>query len=327
MGKRILSGMRPTGKLHLGNLHGALANWVDLQNSGYECFYFVADWHALTSDYADTGSIKQNSFDMVIDWLSAGLDPRKSTLFVQSAIKEHAELFLLFSMITPLPWLERNPTYKEMRTELADKDLSTFGFLGYPVLQAADILIYKAFGVPVGVDQLPHIELTREIARRFNFLYSEVFTIPEPLLAQVPKLLGIDGRKMSKSYDNAIYLSDRGDVLKKKIEAMFTDPQRMRKTDPGDPDICNVFAFHGIYSEPAEVQQINKDCRKAAIGCVECKRRLARRVEAFLEPMHARQDHYRGNPGEVRAIVEDGNGRASRIASATMEEVRDAVKI
>lgn len=327
MGKRILSGMRPTGKLHLGNLHGALANWVDLQNSGYECFYFVADWHALTSDYADTGDIRQNGFDMVVDWLSAGLDPATSTLFVQSAIKEHAELFVLFSMITPLPWLERNPTYKEMRTELADKDLSTFGFLGYPVLQAADILIYKAYGVPVGVDQLPHVELTREIARRFNFLYREVFTIPEPLLAQVPKLLGIDGRKMSKSYDNAIYLSDKGDVLKKKIEAMFTDPQRMRKTDPGNPDICNVFAFHGIYSEFQEVQQINQDCRKAAIGCVECKRRLARRVEEFLNPMHARQDHYRGNPDEVRAIIEDGNGRARKIAAFTMEEVRDAVRI
>jgi tryptophanyl-tRNA synthetase len=327
MGKRILSGMRPTGKLHLGNLHGALANWVDLQNSGYECFYFVADWHALTSDYADTGEVRQNCFDMVVDWLSAGLDPGTSTLFVQSAIKEHAELFVLFSMITPLPWLERNPTYKEMRSELADKDLSTFGFLGYPVLQAADILIYKAYGVPVGVDQLPHIELTREIARRFNFLYREVFTIPEPLLAQVPKLLGIDGRKMSKSYDNAIFLSDRGDVLKKKIESMFTDPQRMRKTDPGNPDICNVFAFHGIYSERADVQQIDQDCRKAAIGCVECKRRLSGRVEEFLNPMHEKQDHYRGNPGEVRAIIEDGNGRARKIAAATMEEVREAVRI
>jgi len=325
--KRILSGIRPTGKLHLGNLHGALANWVELQNKGYDCFYFIADWHALTSDYADTGSIRANSFDMVIDWLSVGLDPKKSTLFVQSAIKEHAELFLILSMITPLPWLERNPTYKEMRTELADKDLSTFGFLGYPVLQAADILMYKAFGVPVGVDQLPHVELTREIARRFNFLYREVFPIPEPLLAEVPKLLGIDGRKMSKSYDNAIFLSDRGDALKKKVESMFTDPQRMRKSDAGNPEICNVFTFHGIYSTPEEVARIDRDCRAAAIGCVECKRRLYAKLSESLKPIHERQDHYRGNPGEVREIIEEGNRKAREIASATMEEVREAVKI
>lgn len=325
--KRILSGMRPTGKLHLGNLHGALANWVELQNKGYDCFYFVADWHALTSDYADTGAIRENSFDMVIDWLSVGLDPQKSTLFVQSAVKEHAELFLLFSMITPLPWLERNPTYKEMKTELADKDLSTFGFLGYPVLQAADILMYKAFGVPVGVDQLPHIELTREIARRFNHLYREVFPIPEPLLAEVPKLLGVDGRKMSKSYDNAIYLSDRGNELKKKVESMFTDPQRMRKTDAGNPEICNVFTFHGIYSAPEEVDQINRDCRVAAIGCVECKRRLYAKLSESLKPVHDKQDYYRSNPGEVKHIIEEGNKKARAIASATMTEVRDAVKI
>jgi tryptophanyl-tRNA synthetase len=210
--KRILSGMRPTGKLHLGNLHGALSNWIALQNHGdYDCFYFVADWHALTSDYAGTGEIRANTIDMVIDWLSAGLDPVKSTFFIQSTIKEHAELFLLLSMITPLAWLERNPTYKEMKEELIQKELSTFGFLGYPVLQAADIIMYKAYGVPVGVDQLPHVELTREIARRFNFLYADIFPIPEPLLAEVPKLLGIDGRKMSKYYDNAIFMSDRGD--------------------------------------------------------------------------------------------------------------------
>jgi len=209
--KRILSGMRPTGRLHLGNLHGALGNWVELQNSGdYDCFYFVADWHAITSEYASTQDIRNNSVNMVIDWLAAGLDPGKSTLFVQSAVKEHAELFLLLSMITPLAWLQRNPTYKEMQTELSSKDLSTFGFLGYPVLQAADIIMYKAYGVPVGVDQLPHIELTREIARRFNYIYQkEVFPVPEPLLTSVPKLLGIDGRKMSKSYENSIHLSDR----------------------------------------------------------------------------------------------------------------------
>ena len=231
--------MRPTGKLHLGNLHGALRNWIELQNSGiYDCFYFVADWHAITSEYNATEDIKNNITSMMVDWLAAGLDPQKSTLFVQSAVKEHAELFLLLSMITPLAWLERNPTYKEMKAELSGKDLSTFGFLGYPVLQAADIIMYKAYGVPVGVDQLPHVELTREIARRFNFLYKEVFPIPEPLLAGVPKLLGTDGRKMSKSYENSIYISDRGKELQQKISSMFTDPQRVKKTDPGDPGIC-----------------------------------------------------------------------------------------
>jgi len=327
-GKRILSGMRPTGRLHLGNLHGALGNWIELQNDGrYDCFYFVADWHALTSEYTNTEPIGENISDMIVDWLSAGLDPAKSTLFIQSAIKEHAELFLLLSMITPLPWLERNPTYKEMKTELADRDLSTFGFLGYPVLQAADILMYKAFGVPVGIDQLPHVELTREIARRFNFLYREIFPVPEPLLTHVPKLLGIDGRKMSKSYDNAIYLSDRGSVLKKKVESMFTDPQRKTKKDPGDPEICNVFSFHRIYSSPADLEEISRDCPAAMTGCVECKKRLLAKLEEKLAPMHERQDFYRSRPGEVREVIDDGNRKAGRIAAATMEEVRSAVRI
>lgn len=326
--KRILSGMRPTGKLHLGNLHGALSNWIALQNQGdYDCFYFVADWHALTSDYASTDDIRANAVEMVIDWLAAGLDPAKSTLFVQSTIKEHAELFLLLSMITPLAWLERNPTYKEMREELSQKDLSTFGFLGYPVLQAADIIMYKAFGVPVGVDQLPHVELTREIARRFNFLYRDIFPIPEPLLAEVPKLLGIDGRKMSKSYDNAIFMSDRGEDLSRKVGAMFTDPQRQRKSDPGRPELCNVFTFHGLYSEPAAVEQIAPDCRSAAIGCIECKKRLAAAVARGMAAIHERREHYAGHPEEVRAIIADGNLRAAQIARATLAEVREAMKI
>ena len=326
--KRILSGMRPTGKLHLGHLHGALSNWVALQNHGdYECFYFVADWHALTSDYAKTDDIRANTIDMVIDWLSAGLDPEKSTLFVQSTIKEHAELFLLLSMITPLAWLERNPTYKEMKEELIEKDLSTFGFLGYPVLQAADIIMYKAYGVPVGVDQLPHVELTREIARRFNFLYREIFPIPEPLLAEVPKLLGIDGRKMSKSLDNSICMSDRGDALQKKVAAMFTDPQRQRKSDPGRPELCNVFTFHQLYSPSVDVAEIAPACRGALIGCTECKRRLALAVEEGMRPIHERRDYYLAHAEEVRAIIEDGNRRASMIAKATLAEVREALKI
>ncbi len=326
--KRILSGMRPTGRLHLGNLHGALKNWVELQDSGnYECFYFVADWHALTSDYADTELIRSYTLDMIVDWLSVGLDPERSTIFIQSRVKEHAELFLLLSMITPLSWLERNPAYKEMRAELTDRDLSTFGFLGYPVLQAADIIMYKAYGVPVGVDQLPHVELTREIARRFNFLYGEVFPIPEALLTTVPKVLGIDGRKMSKSYENAIYLRDRGADLKKKVESMFTDPQRMTKKDPGRPEICNVFTFHGIYSPEQDVKEIEAECRRAGIGCVECKKRLADRIIDGLRPIHERQDHYLGHMDEVRGIIEEGSSRAAAVARATMEEAREAVKI
>jgi len=327
--KRILSGMRPTGRLHLGNLHGALGNWVELQNSGnYDCFYFVADWHAITSEYASTQDIRNNSVNMVIDWLAAGLDPGKSTLFVQSAVKEHAELFLLLSMITPLAWLQRNPTYKEMQAELSSKDLSTFGFLGYPVLQAADIIMYKAYGVPVGVDQLPHIELTREIARRFNYIYQkEVFPVPEPLLTSVPKLLGIDGRKMSKSYENSIYLSDRGKELSQKIASMFTDPQRMRKKDPGDPDICNVFTFHGLYSSAEKVAEINRACRVAGIGCIDCKKMLAARVEEALAPIHERMDYYQRNLQEIYDIITNGNKQATAIARATLAEVRDAVKI
>ena len=326
--KRILSGMRPTGRLHLGNLHGALTNWVGLQNEGtYDCFYFVADWHALTSDYSDTDRISEYSLDMIVDWLSVGIDPVKSTLFIQSRIKEHAELFVILSMITPLAWLERNPTYKEMKAELADKDLSTFGFLGYPVLQAADIIMYKAYGVPVGVDQLPHIELTREIARRFNFLYREIFPVPEPLLTTVPKMLGIDGRKMSKSYENSIYLRDRGDVLKEKVESMFTDPQRMRRKDPGRPEVCNVFSFHEIYTSPDNVREIETECRRAGIGCVECKKRLMQGVLKGMRTIHERQDYYDRHMDEVHDIIADGNLRASRVAGATMEEVRDAVKL
>lgn len=326
--KRVLSGMRPTGRLHLGNLHGALNNWIELQGrDDCERFYFVADWHALTSDYAETGHLREWSRQMVIDWLGAGLDPDKSTIFVQSAIKEHAELFVLLSMITPIAWLERNPSYKEMKEEITNKDLSTFGFLGYPVLQSADIIIYKANYVPVGVDQLPHIELTREIARRFNHLYGDTFPIPEHILTAFPKLLGIDGRKMSKSYGNSIYIGDSGEALRQKIEEMFTDPQRVRRNDPGRPELCNVYAFHKLYSTEAFVLELKNSCENALIGCRECKKRLSDAVCIALAPIHERIDHYNNNSSVVEEIIAVGNAQAKAIAQETMEQVRAAVRI
>ena len=324
--KRILSGMRPTGPLHLGNLHGALANWKKMQNE-YECFFFIADWHALTSDYDATGQIRSYIMEIFKDWLSVGLSPEKCTLFIQSHVKEHAELFLLLSMITPLPWLERNPTYKEQIAELKNKDLSTFGFLGYPVLQAADIIMYKANGVPVGIDQAPHVELTREIARRFNYFYGNVFPIPETILTETPKILGIDRRKMSKSYNNAIFLSEPPEQIKKKVAQMITDPHRARRTDRGNPDVCNVFSFHRIYSDSDTVKQIDLECRKAQIGCVECKQQMARNLIKALEPIREKRSYYDAHPDAVRAIIEKGTRRARSVARQTMEEVRAAVKI
>ncbi|MBW2449257.1 MAG: tryptophan--tRNA ligase [Deltaproteobacteria bacterium] len=324
--KRILSGMRPTGPLHLGNLHGALANWVNMQEE-YDCFFFIADWHALTSDYEDTGHISEYVRDVLIDWLSAGLLPDKSTLFIQSRIKEHAELFLVLSMITPVPWLERNPTYKDQIVQLSNKDLSTFGFLGYPVLQAADIIMYKAYGVPVGVDQVPHVEITREIARRFNHFYGEVFPEPESILTQTPKILGIDGRKMSKSYDNAIFLSDSPDEIAAKVAKMLTDPQRARKSDPGNPDICNVYEFHKLYSHRQAVERINRECRTAEIGCVECKEIMSRHLIDALEPMREKRTYYETQPHLVDDIIEDGCEKARKVARQTMAEVKAAIKI
>lgn len=324
--KRVLSGMRPTGPLHLGNLHGALANWVDMQDQ-YECFFFIADWHALTSDYENPGNIMGYVKEMMIDWLSAGLTPEKSTLFVQSHIKEHAELFLLLAMITPVPWLERNPTFKEQIVQLQSKDLSTFGFLGYPVLQAADIIIYKADGVPVGIDQVPHVEITREIARRFNFLYGDVFPEPQALLTQTPKILGYDRRKMSKSYNNAIYLADSPDEIAKKVAQMITDPQRARRSDPGDPDVCNVFAFHKLYSTAETVARVNQECRKAEIGCVECKQLMAQFLIDALEPIREKRHFYEQKPQLVEDIIAEGCQKARRVAQQTMDEVRTAIKI
>jgi tryptophanyl-tRNA synthetase len=326
MKKRLLSGMRPTGPLHLGNYHGALANWVRLQEQ-YDCFFFVADWHALTSDYEKPDFIRGYTTEILLDWLSAGLTPEKSTLFIQSRVKEHAELFLILSMITPVPWLERNPTYKDQIDQLNNKDLSTFGFLGYPVLQAADIIMYKPYGVPVGVDQAPHVEITREIARRFNYLYGPVFPEPEVILTETPKLLGTDRRKMSKSYGNAIFLSDPPETVAAKVATMITDPQRMRKSDPGNPDVCNVYDFHKLYSPPGVVADVDRRCRSADIGCVDCKKRMAAHLNAFLEPIRERRRFYLERPGLVEEIITAGSDKARQTAVRTLEEVRAAVKL
>jgi tryptophanyl-tRNA synthetase len=318
--------MRPTGRLHLGHLHGALLQWKALQKD-YRCFYFIADWHALTSEYANPAIIRETTLDIVIDWLSIGLDPEQCTFFIQSQIKEHAELHLIFSMITPLPWLERNPTYKEQLRELTQRDIYTYGFLGYPVLQAADIVIYKAHGVPVGEDQAPHVELTREIARRFNHLYCEVFPVPDVLLTPTSKLLGLDRRKMSKSYQNAIFLTDSEDKMRDKVMQMITDPQRATKKDPGRPEVCNVFSFHEIYTDAETVKAIDKECRTAEIGCVACKEIMAENLNRGLAPFRARRRELEADIGKVKAVIAEGNERARSIARETMAEVREAVKI
>lgn len=318
--------MRPTGKLHVGHLVGALQNWRELEDQ-YECFYFVADWHALTTDYAETAGIRESILDMLVDWLAVGLDPNKSTIFQQSLIPEHAELFLLLSMVTPLSWLERNPTYKEMLQELKDKEIGTFGFLGYPVLQAADILIYKAHKVPVGIDQLPHLEITREIARRFNHLYGELFPLPEALLTEAPKLLGIDRRKMSKSFGNAILLADPYQVVKKKVSMMITDPKRVRRQDPGTPEICNVYAYHKIFSPQDVIQWSALGCRTAGIGCVDCKGAMLKYLYAALTPIQERRSYYQERPGDVLEVLTEGTERARAFARETMAEVKKAVKI
>lgn len=322
---RVLSGMRPTGKLHFGHYHGVLANWLKLQQE-YECFFFVADWHALTTDYANPSGIKENIRQMVLDWLAVGIDPAKSTIFRQSAIKEHAELLVLLSMITPLPWLERNPTYKEQMQEIKDKDLNTYGFLGYPVLQTADIIIYKANKVPVGIDQAPHLELSREITRRFNHFYGEVFPEPETLLTAVPKVLGTDGRKMSKSYNNAIFLSDPPAEVEKKILYMMTDTARKRRTDPGTPDVCPFFiTFHILYSDEKTIEWVREGCTKASIGCTDCKRSVIPKVLALLEPIQKKRAELEKDPELVWNILKTGSEKAAKVAGETMEHARAAM--
>ena len=323
---RILSGMRPTGPLHLGHLTGALDNWVRLQDT-YDCHFCVVDWHALTTDYAKPEAIRENILEVATDWLAAGLDPRRSTLFIQSQVPEHAELHLLLSMITPLGWLERVPSYKELQQQLSDRDLATYGFLGYPLLQSADILIYKANAVPVGEDQAPHIELTREVARRFNHLYAAVFPEPQTLLTATPRVPGTDGRKMSKSYGNAVYLKDPPEAVRAKIKPMVTDPARKRRTDPGTPEICPVFDLHKAFSPPETQAWAAEGCRTAGIGCLDCKGRLIEHLLRRLEEIHARRPEYAARPATVWDILNEGSRRAREVARATMEEVRAAMKI
>jgi tryptophanyl-tRNA synthetase len=362
--KRVLSGMRSTGKLHLGNYVGALQNWVRMQDE-YECFFMVADWHALTTDYADTSRIKDNSLEVVLDWLAAGLNPEKSVIFIQSHVPAHAELHLLLSMITPLGWLERVPTYKEQRENIKDKDLGTYGFLGYPVLQSADILIYKADCVPVGEDQVAHVELTREIARRFNGFYAfakptiirrqgtqvltsegiEVeleagveldrkadyvvpgFVFPEPqsLLTPAAKLPGTDGRKMSKSYGNTVLLTDPEAVVRQKLKTMVTDPARVRRSDPGNPDVCPVGDLHKIFSDKGTLAKVYEGCRSAGIGCIECKNWAADALVQLLNPMQERRKKFEENPRLAWDILEAGTERARRAAGETMDDVRAAM--
>jgi tryptophanyl-tRNA synthetase len=327
---RVLSGMRPTGKLHLGNYMGALANWVKLQDSGeYDCFFFIADWHALTTDYADTSQIRGNILEVAFDYLAAGLDPEKSVLFVQSLVPQHAELHLLLSMITSLGWLERVPSYKEQQENIVGKDLTTYGFLGYPLLQSADILLYQPQYVPVGQDQAAHVELTREVARRFNHLYklagAEVLPEPKVLLTPSPKLPGTDGRKMSKSYGNTIQLTDTEPEVRQKLKSMVTDPARVRRTDPGDPDKCPVGDLHKVFSTPEKLAEVYEGCRTAGIGCITCKGWAADSLVQILAPIQERRARY--SESDVMGVLESGSTRARTRAEQTMSEVRSAMKI
>ena len=321
--KRVLSGIQPTGRLHLGNLIGAIENWVKLQDK-YECFFFLADLHALTTAYDSTQNLKGDIKEAAIDLLSAGLDPKKSVIFKQSDLPEHSELHLLLSMVIPVPWLERVPTYKSKIEELKGKDLGTYGFLGYPVLQAADILIYRADLVPVGQDQLPHIELTREIARRFNYFYGEVFPEPRDLLTEFPVLPGLDGRKMSKSYGNTIAISDPPETINKKVSTMVTDPARVKKEDKGHPEVCSVYSFYQVFAK-ARADTVAGECREAERGCVQCKKELAKVLVDYLAPIHQKRKEFEKDPAKLDRVLKDGAGRARGVASQSLEDAKKAM--
>ena len=322
----VLSGLRPTGRVHLGNYFGAIRNWVDLQDR-YPSYCFVADWHALTSDYADTSRIREIVFDATADLLSAGLDPKRCVIFLQSEVKEHAELHLLLSMVTPLPWLERVPTFKDQQEQLQEKDLNTYGFLGYPLLQTADIIIYRANFVPVGEDQASHLEISREIVRRFNNFYGDVFPEPQALFTETPKVPGLDGRKMSKSYGNTIGLTASADEIRALVMTMFTDPNRIRRKDPGNPDICNLFQFHKLFSDAETVARVDHECRTAKIGCVEDKKLLAEIMIEKLRPIRLRREEIDRDPGIVWDVLRKGSEKARQRAAETMDRVRKAMKI
>lgn len=324
--KRILSGMRPTGKLHLGHLVGTLENWIKLQQE-YDCFFMVADWHALMGEYEDPKVLSEYALDNLVDWLSFGISPEKSTIFVQSQVPQHLELFMIFSCLTPLGWLERCPTYKEQLRQIKTRDLHTYGFLGYPVLQAADILVYKADKVPVGEDQLPHLELTREISRRFNGLYhKEVLPYPDAILTQTPRLLGLDGRKMSKSYNNTINLSDPAEVIKKKVQTMITDPKRIKLSDKGHPDICNVFSYYSTFA-PGAKDEVRDWCVNASRGCTDCKKNLAAKLTEYLAPFYSRRQELLQDKAKLTDILADGNLRAVKTAGETMRQVKAVLGI
>jgi tryptophanyl-tRNA synthetase len=323
----VVSGMRPTGKLHIGHYFGALVNWVELQKKK-ECFFLVADWHALTSDYEHTEKLSENTREMVADWLASGVDPSKSTLLLQSKVKEHAELFLVLSMFTPLGWLERNPTFKEQKHEIKDKDISNLGFFGYPVMQTADILIYKGTEVPVGKDQVPHLEMSREIARRFNHLvHKNLFPEPKPLLTPTSKIQGTDGRKMSKSYGNAIFFDDDNKTIESKIKGMVTDPKRIKRQDPGDPKACNLFPLHEVYSSKTLIKQVVDGCTTAGIGCVDCKKLLLPSLMEKVGEIRTQRESWIAKPKMIDEILVEGSKRAQNIAAQTLNEVKDALHV
>ena len=322
--KRVVSGMRPTGRLHLGHFHGAIRNWIEISQKA-ECFFFSADWHALTSEYKDTSKLAQSQRDMFADWIAAGLDPEKCTLFIQSHVKQHAELFLLLGMVTPLGWLERVPTYKEQQEQLREKELNMYGFLGYPVLQTADVALYRADAVPVGQDQVSHLELGRELVRKFNHHFGNVLVEMQPYLTSVPKILGLDGRKMSKSYGNAIELGEEAESARKRIMVAVTDPARVRRHDPGHPDICPIYHLHRAYSPPERVEMVDRECRSAGIGCVDCKKMLLENLLPALEKHRAARSAL--NEKRIDELVQLGTEKASRVAEETMVKVREAVKL